>query len=241
MAHEIAIVETVQPSAQREIAAAWHACQQGEKLCIEFGKVCCEWRDNFRVKGFKGNAKGKGFIPILEQCSIPKSTAYWWMEKYEISVGLREAPLMPGKPTDCEVCGLHFRSVGKYEKHRRKDHPDTPREKKPPKVLDRDDRRREIEHFVSNLCWDTAPPEQAKAEILDHAKQLMKDYGSSEDILSVGEQLVNEYAPKTKTLEPDDRYRKVSAFVGKLYGALAPKERTAEIHTHLQEVMDEYV
>lgn len=167
MKHQLAIVETAQPSAEREILAAWQQCQQGEKLCLAFGQVCCEWRDKFRVKGFRGDAKGKGFVPILEQCGIPKSTAYWWMEKYEISAGLREAPLVPGKPTDCEVCGLHFRSVGKYERHRRKDHPDTPKETKPPKMLNADDRWRKLEGFVHNLYGDL-DFEQRQLELYEH-------------------------------------------------------------------------
>ena len=75
-----------------EIKAAWQAT---EKHNLNFGKVCCEWRDTFRARGFRKN--GDGVVPILEQLGIPTSTAYFWMNRYEISIGTK--PARPQKQT----------------------------------------------------------------------------------------------------------------------------------------------
>jgi hypothetical protein len=76
----------IKEQALAEIKAAW---QKIEKYNLDFGKVCCEWRDQFKAKGFR--KEGDGVIPILEQLSIPTSTAYFWMNKYEISIGVKPA------------------------------------------------------------------------------------------------------------------------------------------------------
>jgi hypothetical protein len=77
---------TLKQQAFAEIKAAW---QKIEKYNLEFGKVCCEWRDKFRARGFR--KRGDGVVPILEQLGIPASTAYFWMNKYEISIGVKSA------------------------------------------------------------------------------------------------------------------------------------------------------
>jgi hypothetical protein len=137
MAHQIAIVETAQPSAQREIAAAWHACQQTEHHGLEFGRVCFEWKSKLRSKGGYGS-KGKGLSEILTVLNIPRHKVDYWSDEYQISAGLMERPITKPKLTS------------------------------------------------------------------------------------------------------DDRYRKLSAFVGNLYAKLPPKERTAEIHGHIERVMRAY-
>lgn len=73
-----------------EIKAAWQAA---ERYNLNFGKICCQWRDKFRARGFR--KKGDGVVPILEQLGIPASTAYFWMNKYEISIGVK--PTKPEK------------------------------------------------------------------------------------------------------------------------------------------------
>jgi hypothetical protein len=73
-----------------EIKAAW---QRIEKYNLEFGKVCCEWRDKFKARGFR--KQGDGVVPCLEYLGIPTSTAYFWMNKYEISIGVK--PARPSK------------------------------------------------------------------------------------------------------------------------------------------------
>lgn len=76
-----------------EIKAAWKST---EKHNLEFGKVCCEWRDKFRARGFRKG--GDGVVPILEQLGIPTSTAYFWMNKYEISIGAKPSKPQKQKP-----------------------------------------------------------------------------------------------------------------------------------------------
>ena len=72
--------------ATKKLQLAWKQYQRTERYGLEFGQVCCELRDEFKSHPGASN-KGKGFLPILEQNSIPESTAYWWMDRYEVSIG----------------------------------------------------------------------------------------------------------------------------------------------------------
>jgi hypothetical protein len=84
---------TLKQQAFAEIKAAW---QKIEKYNLEFGKVCCEWRDKFRAQGFR--KEGDGVSPILDELGIPKSTAYFWIFKYEVSIGAKTANPQKQKP-----------------------------------------------------------------------------------------------------------------------------------------------
>jgi len=77
---------TMKDQAVAEIKAAW---QKIEKYNLEFGKVCCEWRDKFKARGFR--KEGDGVSPILDKLGIPKSSAYFWMFRYEVSIGVKTA------------------------------------------------------------------------------------------------------------------------------------------------------
>jgi hypothetical protein len=84
-----AIIEFDLSSAKKEITTAWKQYQTTEKYGLEFGRVIYEWRKKFKTKSGRGN-KGKGMVPMLESLSIPISTAYWWNEKYQISIGEKD-------------------------------------------------------------------------------------------------------------------------------------------------------
>jgi len=86
LAPRAAAKTAMREQALAEIKSAW---QKTEKYNLEFGKVCCEWRDKFRARGFR--KRGDGVVPILEELRIPTSTAYFWMNKYEISIGAKPA------------------------------------------------------------------------------------------------------------------------------------------------------
>jgi transposase-like protein len=80
--------------AKQEIAAAWNECQQTERCGIEFGRVCYQWRETFKSKaGCK--SKGKGIRPILKEFGIPTSTAYFWIKRYESSIGVKRPTPAP--------------------------------------------------------------------------------------------------------------------------------------------------
>jgi hypothetical protein len=83
----------MQEQALAEIKAAW---QKIERYNLEFGKICCEWRDKFKAKGFR--KEGDGVSPILDELGIPKSSAYYWMNRYEISIGAKPAKPEKQKP-----------------------------------------------------------------------------------------------------------------------------------------------
>jgi len=81
--------------AKLEIAAAWNEYQQTERHGMEFGRVCYQWRETFKSKaGCK--SKGTGIRPILEEFGIPTSTAYFWIKRYESSIGVKH-PTPPQK------------------------------------------------------------------------------------------------------------------------------------------------
>lgn len=77
--------------AQAAIGTAWQAYQKTEEYGLDFGRVCCEWRTKFGAQGKR--VKGQGVIPILEELGIATSTAYFWMVRYEESVGIRKDTL----------------------------------------------------------------------------------------------------------------------------------------------------
>jgi len=83
----------MQEQALAEIKTAW---QKTERYNLEFGKVCCEWRDKFKAKGFR--KEGDGVCAILDKLRIPRSTAYFWMNKYEVSIGAKTARPEKEKP-----------------------------------------------------------------------------------------------------------------------------------------------
>jgi hypothetical protein len=113
-------------AAEGQIRSAWSTYKETEKYGLEFGRVCCEWRDKLRAQG----RKGQGLRPMLDKVGIPRSTAYWWMDRYEVSIGARteqepelkpeplpEAPVLPplagNSRQDKEVRRVH--AAGKPE------------------------------------------------------------------------------------------------------------------------------
>jgi hypothetical protein len=100
--------ENTLATAEKEITAAWQSYHRVEKYGLEFGATVYKWREEFKAKGFRGDAKGKGILPILEQCGIPTSTAYWWINRYEVSLGLRAAPTPRELEDDDEADPVDF-------------------------------------------------------------------------------------------------------------------------------------
>src|SRR5580692_3531354 len=84
--------ENALATAKKEITAAWKSYQKVEKYGLEFGATVYKWREEFASKSRGIGTKGKGLSPILDTIGIPKSTAYWWINRYEVSLGLRAAP-----------------------------------------------------------------------------------------------------------------------------------------------------
>lgn len=82
-------------SVETRILIAWKKYQRTEKYGLAFGKVCYEWQHKFKVRGFRGDAKGEGIRPILDRCGIPHSTAYWWIDRYKESIGLKAVTRVP--------------------------------------------------------------------------------------------------------------------------------------------------
>jgi hypothetical protein len=98
---QIAIVESAEDRAAFErLSAAWTAYRRAtEKHGLEFGKVCCEWRDEHKAQG---SHRGLGFEQVCTKLQIPRRTAYWWIKQYEISTG-RKADALAEAIAEIEV------------------------------------------------------------------------------------------------------------------------------------------
>jgi hypothetical protein len=87
---------------QAEVQQAWTAYRTTEKHGVELGRVLFEYRETHKSKGGFGS-EGKGLVQLLNELVIPRSTAYWWIDRYEISVGLKapkETQLPPVPSTE---------------------------------------------------------------------------------------------------------------------------------------------
>ena len=82
-----AVIEFDLASVKKEIASAWGECKRAEKYGLKFGEVCYGWQQKLTRQG----TKGEGLRPILDEVGIPKSTAYWWIDRYKESVGIKES------------------------------------------------------------------------------------------------------------------------------------------------------
>ena len=91
---------TMKEKAVAEIKAAWQQYRTTEKYGLEFGKVCCEWRDKFGQKRTGPLTKGTGLAQILSQLNPPckEGKAYYWMNQYEISTGAKTTRPEKQKP-----------------------------------------------------------------------------------------------------------------------------------------------
>jgi hypothetical protein len=78
------------PIAEFEIRQAWEKYQTLEHHGLAFGKVCYEWRAKSEV--VQG---GTTFRKTLDKLGIPKSTAYYWISRYEESAALQQKKKTP--------------------------------------------------------------------------------------------------------------------------------------------------
>src|ERR1035437_7466138 len=72
------------------VRTAWEAYKPVERHGLEFGEALCTLRDVLKSQG----KKGEGLLPRLEQVGIPTSTAYFWMNRYQVSVGQKQAKIL---------------------------------------------------------------------------------------------------------------------------------------------------
>lgn len=104
-----------------KIKKAWLEYQKTEKNGIELGKVLCEYRNDFKSKGGYGS-DGEGLVQLLDEFSIPRATAYWWINKYEVSIGIKEPKpkQIPAPPKEKEYEPLKEKEEWSRDKERRK-------------------------------------------------------------------------------------------------------------------------
>jgi hypothetical protein len=76
--------------ARREVSTAWERYRESTikrfRDGLDFGRVCHGWRARYKAQGSRN---GRGFEQLLEQLSIPKTTAYRWITRFEMKNGLR--------------------------------------------------------------------------------------------------------------------------------------------------------
>jgi hypothetical protein len=73
--------------ARQELQAAWNKVQEHHQDGLEFGKICCKWRDWYLQKP---KDKGDRIRFLWKSMGIPHTAAYRYMDIYEESVGLKK-------------------------------------------------------------------------------------------------------------------------------------------------------
>jgi hypothetical protein len=73
--------------ARRELQAAWARVKEVEQAGLEFGKICCKWRDWYLRKP---KDKGDRIRFLWKSMGIPHTAAYRYMDAYEESVGVKK-------------------------------------------------------------------------------------------------------------------------------------------------------
>jgi hypothetical protein len=64
--------------AKMELNQAWQQAKTAEISGLDFGKVCYEW-----------SLELGELYPVYKELGIRPTDANWWMEKYKISIGLK--------------------------------------------------------------------------------------------------------------------------------------------------------
>ena len=72
-------------AARHSLIAAWASYRQSTiqhfRQGLDFGLGCYEWRTKYKAQG---SHKGKRFDHLLGTIGIPKTTAYRWIQRYEM-------------------------------------------------------------------------------------------------------------------------------------------------------------
>ena len=84
---------------EQKVLIAWRKYRRVEKYGLAFGRACYDWQQKLATKGGIGN-KGKGIVPSLEQLNIPVSTAYFWIAKYEETIGIKQTKKFIVQPNE---------------------------------------------------------------------------------------------------------------------------------------------
>jgi len=83
------LVVNKQAVTKADVQKAWDEYKGAtEKHGVELGKLLFAYRDAHKSKGGFGSG-GQGLVQLLDELDIPHSTAYWSIERYEISVRLK--------------------------------------------------------------------------------------------------------------------------------------------------------
>lgn len=82
--------------AEADALDAWRKYKVTEPLGIDFGRKMYVLRTKLSARG----KEGKGFSAWLEKNHIPHSTAYFWIERYEVAEGLRPVTPRGESPRD---------------------------------------------------------------------------------------------------------------------------------------------
>jgi hypothetical protein len=87
------------------VRITWGQYQVTEHHGLEFGHAVYELRRRFGSGGGNGSA-GTGLVQVLDTLNIPRSTAYYWLGRYQISIGEKKPKPDPfSKPAPDAVTG----------------------------------------------------------------------------------------------------------------------------------------
>src|SRR5215471_17522769 len=109
-----ALPDSVTPSldqlAELEIRNAWDNYKIVEKRGLEVGRVLYEWREKFSAQG----KKGEGLRAMLHKVGIPRRTAYRWIERYKIEIGVRMTGILSERQAEMRRRWSAGRTTGKH-------------------------------------------------------------------------------------------------------------------------------
>ena len=100
-----------------ELKTLLQECQAVERRGIHVGERLYKLRE---LHSAQGNHTGKGFLQLLQQAGWVQRTAYYWLNKYEETIGERLAQPAPAVEDDPELAeteaNARFTTIGLYRK-----------------------------------------------------------------------------------------------------------------------------
>ena len=81
-----AVATVAEAIAEQAVETAWKAYQATEHKGVEFGKACFEYRAKHGAQG----VAGEGLVQLLNKLGCKQGKAYYWMNEYEVSIGVKE-------------------------------------------------------------------------------------------------------------------------------------------------------
>jgi protein gp37 len=98
------------PDEAADVERAWAEYKPTEEPGIALGKALYAYRETHGSKGGR-SSKGAGLGKLLKELSIPRRTAYFWIDRYEIENGLKAPKAKRVAPDSSETTQLALKLI----------------------------------------------------------------------------------------------------------------------------------